>query len=246
VPELPDVQTLLVMAVAAVAAGIVRGFSGFGAGLIMVPVLALLLAPAVAVPIVVLLEAAAIAQLLPGALRLARWRSILPMGAAAAVTIPFGSGVLASLDPVVLRRAISVVVLGFAVLLWSGWRYRREPSSGAALAIGGLSGLLTGVAGIGGPPVILFYLSGPNPAPSTRASFICYFAITQLTALISFTGAGIMTRTVLWLGLIMAPAFLAAAYLGTRLFGRVNEAVFRRATLIFLALVAVAGLILEG
>ena len=55
--QLPE--PLWAMILIAAAAGVVRGFTGFGAGLILVPSYILLLGPTLAVPIVVLLDAVA-------------------------------------------------------------------------------------------------------------------------------------------------------------------------------------------
>jgi uncharacterized membrane protein YfcA len=227
---------------AAAAAGVVRGFSGFGSGLVLVPALTLLAGPAVAVPVAVLLDAIVAAQLVPGALAHVRWPTVLPLGLAAAATIPAGGLALAALDPDLVRRAISAVVLVVVAVLASGWRYRREPSLPVVLGTGAASGLLTGLAGVGGPPVILFYLSGREGAPGVRSGLICYFAITQAVALASFAIYGLIDRRVLLGGLLLAPAFLAGAWIGTRLFGRVDAGLFRRVTLAFLAVVALFGL----
>ena len=84
--QLPD--GLWAMILIAVAAGMIRGFTGFGAGLILVPSYILLLGPMLAVPIVVLLDAAASVQLMPRAFPLVRWRTLAPLSIAAAVMIP--------------------------------------------------------------------------------------------------------------------------------------------------------------
>jgi len=232
------------MAAIVVAAGIVRGFGGFGAGLIMVPTLSLLVDPLLAVPLVVLMEAVAGIQLVPGALRDFRLRTIAPLGVAACLAIPFGSGLLARLDATAMRIGISLVVLAFVALLASGWRYRKTPTVLPSTVTGLTSGLLTGSAGVGGPPVILFLLSGPDAASTTRANLICYFAITQLWALGSYVAHGLLTTTTLWHALLLTPVFLLAAHLGTRMFGRVSETLFRRLVLSFLTVIAVTGLLM--
>jgi uncharacterized membrane protein YfcA len=224
------------------AAGVVRGFSGFGAGLVMVPALTLLVGPLVAVPTVVLMEALAATQLVPSALRDVRWATVLPLGLAASLTIPIGSTVLASLDVVWTRRAISVIVLVFVVVLGTGWRYRKRPSRSVTVATGAASGLLTGVAGVGGPPVILFYLSGQDDAPGVRAGLICYFAITQLIALAAYAFHGLVGMQVLVGAAVLTPVFVVGTVAGTRLFGRVDDRRFRGMVLVFLTVVAIAGL----
>ena len=240
----PWLLNLLVMALIATAAGVVRGFGGFGAGLVMVPCFGLLIGPHLAVPVVVLLDLAASVQLVPPALRLARWRTIAPLGTAAVLAIPVGSTLLAALQPDPLQRVISLAVLILVAVLSTGWRYRRRPGPFVSAGTGVASGLLTGMAGVGGPPVILFLLSGPDRASHTRANLICYFALTQIVAVGAFVVAGLIGSTVLLLSLILAPFFLLGTFLGTRLFGGVDENLFRRVILSLLALLAVAGLLL--
>jgi hypothetical protein len=135
-----------------------------------------------------------------------------------------------------------VIVLVFVAVLASGWRYRRRPSLPVVLGTGATSGLRTGMAGVGGPPVILFYLSGHEGAPTVCSGLICYFAITQVVALASFAVQGLFDRRVLVGAALLAPAVLAGAWIGTRLVGRVDATLFRALTLAFLAVVAIAGL----
>ena len=97
--------------------------------------------------------------------------------------------------------------------------------------------------GPGRPPVILFYLSGQDKAPGVRAGLICYFAITQLVALTSYLAYGLLDVRVGLGAAILTPAFLAGTLAGTRLFGRIDDRLFRRLTLLFLAIVAIAGLL---
>lgn len=234
---------LALMVAIAIVGGVVRGFAGFGSGLVMVPALTLLMGPVLAVPTVVLLEAAAGAQLVPSALRWARWSTVVPLGVAACVAIPIGGLALTALAPGWVQRAISVIVLVFVALLWTGWRYRGTPTLPVVGATGLISGLLTGMAGVGGPPVILLFLSGPSPALHVRASLICFFAITQVVALGTYAVSGVLTADAFWRALVLAPAFLGSAFAGAHLFGRVDEALFRRLILVLLALLALALLI---
>lgn len=89
--------------------GLVRGFSGFGAALVHVPLMSAVYGPKIAVPSFV------IADILTGAIFLARggiwrkvnWREFLPMAAAALATIHFGTLILEYAHPDTLRWAIS-------------------------------------------------------------------------------------------------------------------------------------------
>ena len=65
---MPDLLALPFLICAAVAciAGMVRGFAGFGAAMIMTPVFSALYGPAVGVPLCLLLEIVVVLPLLPG------------------------------------------------------------------------------------------------------------------------------------------------------------------------------------
>jgi len=236
---------LAALAGATAAAGLVRGFSGFGAGLLMAPIFIYLVGPATAVPAVVVLDLAASVMLLPSSARHTRWRTIMPLGIAAAIAIPAGGWALTSLSREVLLRTVSGVVLVFVAALGLGWRYRSRPALPVTAAAGAASGFLTGMGGIGGPPIILFLLSGPGTARENRAGFIAFFAITQVIALATFAAAGVMTRALLPLASLLVPIFLIAIGAGTRLFSVSNEATYRRVALAFLAGVGLAGLLLN-
>ena len=77
-----------------VTAGIVRGFTGFGSALVMVPVMALLWSPAEAVTTALGLGFVGSFQLVPKALPQARWRDLGPMAGATLLfrRMPSGGG----------------------------------------------------------------------------------------------------------------------------------------------------------
>ncbi len=223
-------------------AGIVRGFSGFGAGLIMAPALSLLFGPAAAIASISLIDLPAVLYFLPEARRHGEWRSVVPLGLAGVCTVPVGAWMLVHLDQEMVRRGIGFVVLGFVVVLALGWRYRGVVGLPLTLAVGVTSGLLGGAAGIPGPPIILFYLSGPAHARAARASIMGLFVFTSAMGLAAYAFYGLYTEAVLWRTAGLVPAYLGGVWLGSRLFGRVSEVAFRRVALVVLTSIALAAL----
>jgi uncharacterized protein len=227
---------------AAVLAGAVRGFSGFGSALILSPSLAALYGPAVAVPVALLLEFALAGPFVPPALRVVDRRRTALLCVAAAVTVPVGAYVLSVVDERSLRWAICALVFAAVAILGFGWRYHGRPSDAATAATGALSGLFGGSTGLTGPPVIFFELAGSAPIERMRASFIMFFAWVDVIALVSFAVTGTLAaRPVLVAVLLLAP-YLAAAAVGARLFGRASERFYRRLAVVILAGVAVVSL----
>jgi uncharacterized membrane protein YfcA len=231
---------LAIAAVVVVVAGIVRGFSGFGSAMIMSPALSLLFGPPSAIATMTLMEVPTLVQLLPDAWRHGDRRSVVPLGLAAMTMVPVGAWLLVHLDELVMRRAIGSLVLGFAAVLAIGWRYRGTVPLPLTLGVGASGGLLSGAMGTPGPPIILFYLSGPAEAKVARGSMIGFFAFTTATALVTYGWHGLYTEDVLWRAAGLLPAFAGGIWLGRRLFGRVSEVAFRRATLALLVLIGIA------
>ena len=227
----------------ALVAGLVRGFSGFGAALILAPGLTLVMVPADAVTMTILLNTATASQLLLPALRQTRWRDVGPMAAAALAVIPFGSLLLTALDGLVVRRVIGAIVLGFSVVLLAGWRYRGGRSLPANLVVGALGGLLTGLAGVGGPPIILYFLSGDRPMAENRAGFISFFAVTQLAALVPLLWQGLVTGELLLHTALLVPVFIVATHAGARLFKYASEKLAHRLALGLLVAIGLATLL---
>lgn len=224
-------------------AGIVRGFSGFGAGLVMAPALSVLFGPAAAIAGISLIDLPAVLYFLPEAWRHGEWRSVIPLGIAGVSTVPVGAWLLVHMDQELLRRTIGLVVLGFVVVLALGWRYRGVVSLPLTLGVGVTSGLLGGAMGIPGPPTILFYLSGPAHAWTARASIMGYFVFTSAMVLAVYTFHGLYTEAVLWRSAGLIPAYVGGVWLGNRLFGKVSEVAFRRVALVLLVTVAITALL---
>lgn len=225
-------------------AGLARGFTGFGAALILVPGLSLVMAPTQAVVILFLLGVYNAFQMVPDAVRRARWVDIGPMSIAAVIAVPVGTAAMVWLDPSLLRRLIGGVVVGVAALMLSGWSYAGRRSLPANVAIGGACGVMQGMTGIGGPPVIFYLLSsGDRPVAENRAGFIALFAAMQVSGVPSVWFSGLLNWEAFWLSLALAPVYTLATGLGAKLFNPGQERLYKRITLAFLLTMGAAALL---
>lgn len=224
--------------VTAFVGGLVRGTTGFGAAMVMTPLLALLLGPKVAVPVTLLLETFAAAPMLPAAVALARWRVIAPISAAAVLAVPLGSYFLFGADPLTLRRLIALTVIVFSLALLSGRRYLGAQRLPTSLALGALSGTMLGATSIGAPPVILYLLSGPDPVAVTRANLTLYVMVISGAGLVMLIISGLITAATLQTAVLLAPLFIVGLFAGSRLFSRFSDQRFRQLTMAFMFLVS--------
>jgi len=227
---------------AAVLAGAVRGFSGFGSALVLSPSLAALYGPVVAVPVALLLEFWLAGPFVPPALRLVDRRRTALICVSAAVMVPVGAYGLTVIDGRTLRWIICALVFVAVAILGFGWRYHGRPHAAATAATGALSGLLGGATGLSGPPMIFYELAGSAPIERMRASFIIFFSWVDVVALASFAATGTLGGRALLLTAALIVPYLAAAAVGARLFGRASETFYRRLAVAILAAVAVVSL----
>ncbi|PWG64538.1 sulfite exporter TauE/SafE family protein [Spiribacter halobius] len=218
----------------ALLAGLTRGVTGFGGAIVLTAPLSLIVTPAQAVVTSLLLESVAAASMLPAALRFARPRRLAPILVAAAATVPLGATALASLDPDLTRKLIAAMVLGFSLLMLQGFRYHGRPHALAGLAVGAVSGVLTGATSVGGPPVILYLLSGPDPVVTTRAHLTLFIIFISSVTLGYLAYTGVFSLSMGMLALTLAPFFLVGVGIGSLIFHRIDEARFRRVALLAL------------
>ena len=240
-----DAWELALVTVAFAASGIVRGFGGgIGANFLTAPVLAALIGPREAVPIVLLLNTVGNAQLMPEILPRVRWREGWTLFLFPVFTVPVGAWLLFTVDEDLMRRAIAAAAVGFSLLLLSGWRYRGRHMTGLSIVTGSVSGILVGSISLGGPPVFLYLLAGSGDAATNRAQFVMFGAIVGVAALILYTIAGTITLDMLLLaGFLLIPAAVGI-WLGSILFRRASEDVFRRVCLWGLVAVSLCVLVL--
>ncbi len=215
-------------------AGTFRGFSGFGAGMIMVPILSLIYSPLDAVMTVVLLELIPIVQLLPGAIAKCHWRSVIPMSLSAIVAIPVGSFLLVYADVDFMRNVISILVIACALVLATGWRYKENCKSSVSIGTGMISGLISGATSLGGLPVILYYLSGSYKTEIARATIVVFLIVTALVSLVTYISHGIISTDIVFRTAWLSPFFIVATWGGGQLFGKVSESLFRNISLMLL------------
>ena len=211
--------------------------------MIMAPPLALLLGPKVSVPVVLLLEGLAGVPQVLQTRKLVRWRVMGPILAATCVTVPLGGYLLLTTDALTLRRATALIVIVFSLLLLWGWRYAGAQRTGTGVGLGALAGAMLGATSIGGPPVILYLLAGPDRIDTTRANLTLFTAIGSLAGISMLLASGVLDFHAAWTGLLLAPAYYGGLVVGTRLFSRFNDARFRQLTLLLIIAVS-AGILL--
>lgn len=241
--DFPDIDAaFLALAATVLVAGVARGLSGFGTGMIVAPVAGALYGPKAALAIIVIMDSLPTIPVTIPALRIATWREVLPAVIGLMLLIPAGVWVLTIADPLALRWLISFAILLCAVALWRGWRYNGERTPPKSFAVGAVAGVLSGIAQIPGPPVLIYWLSSPLPSAIIRANLLSLFFISEIMSVATAWASGLFVAPFVVIALGVTPVYFAGLLAGSAAYGRTNDTVYRRITLVLVFISAVLAL----
>ena len=134
-----------------VVAGVVRGYSGFGGALIVMPIMAMVFGPTIAVPMFYLFDLGSATPYGYRSVPHCKWGQVIPMLIGHLTALPLGIYLLKNLAPEAVRWGMEFTVVLMLALLVSGWRYTGRTNPPLTIAVGAMAGLMGAVAGISGP-----------------------------------------------------------------------------------------------
>ena len=239
-----DVSLNAVMAICTIAfvSGTARGFSGFGAALIFMPLASSIAAPRLVAALLLIIDFVAAAPLLPNAWNQADRKATSVIVAGALVGVPVGTYFLSRLDPVTTRWIISGFVFALLLLLLSGWRYRGKDHIAISVGVGGLSGFCSGLAQTGGPPIVGYWLGRPTASSVARANILLFFGASDFFSVVSYAATGLITLDAIRLSFVVGPIYAVGIWFGASLYGKASESVFRSICYVLIAAAVIIGL----
>lgn len=208
----------------------IRGISGFGSGLVAVPLLALKLPLTFVVPLILLTDFTA--SLVLGGLNFKQvdWREIRRLMPPGLIGVAIGTLLLVSLPkgPMLFGLATIVVLFGLRNLIFAG----REPkpiSTWWAWPAGLTGGTVGALFGTGGPPYVIYLSHRLADKGLLRATFSGLFFMEGLARILSFSISGLMLDIkLLWAYLAAMPVALAALWVGSHVHTRLSSAQMMR------------------
>lgn len=215
---------------------LVRGITGFGSGLIAIPLLTLIFPLTVVVPVVVLLDLIGSGAQAFSNRRHVDWKLLLPLVPVTALGIAMAAYFFKHIDTSTLTLSLGVFVIFFAV-------YQLLPTSDLkggslmALPFGLLGGLLGTLFGTGGPFYIIYFSLRGVSKSEFRASYSVYFVLDGLVRVVVYV-FGLSLFNAEWLQLLMLASipFAIGLFVGGKVHHEIDPLIFKK--LISLILVA--------
>ena len=242
IPDDISSSAAIALGVIAFIAATARGFSGFGAALIFMPLASSVAGPGLVAALLLVIDFVSPAPLVPNAWQEADRKATAVIVAGALVGVPLGTYFLTRLDPITTRWIISGFVAALLMLLLSGWRYRGRDYAALSVAVGGVSGFCSGLAQTGGPPIVGYWLGRPIASKVARANILLFFGASDLFSMVSYAVSGLITWDSLKLSLLIGPIYAIGVGFGASLFGRASEQVFRSICYALIAMAVIFGL----
>ncbi len=235
----PAILTMTVLV--GLLAGFVKGAVGFAMPMIMISGLGSFLAPELALAALILSTVVAnvwqalrdgIAAALGSARRFALYLVIVLL------FIAFSAQLVRVLPDWSLFLILGVPVILFSIVQLLGWRLRIAPQHQrrAEVGIGAFAGFFGGISGVWGPPTVLYLTALETPkAEQMRVQGVVYGA-GSIVLLLSHLRSGVLNAQTLPLSLAMLVPCTIGLVLGMWAHGRMDQALFKRATLVVLVL----------
>ena len=218
------------------ASGILSGIAGFGALILMVPALLLMMGMDVIIPLSVFCGLATQGFNTIAFRRHIRKDSLPRLLLGSLPGIWLGSSLLLHMPEVMLRAAMGVLLICY--VLWSVFGKQpppgRPPAAIWAYVAGFFCGAFGGAFGINGPPAVV-YATRTNWSPQEIRAFLgvfcgTLFAVTAITML----ARGLVKPETAQLALLAVPSSLAGSYCGLRIAGRMQAQRYRQLILLLL------------
>ena len=220
----------------------VRGLTGFGMAIILVPILALALLPVEAVLVTNFLA------LFIGGSEIARLvrdaeKSAWLICALVVLFTPPGLWLLTITGADLARFIIAMVAVFAFIVILLPQRGDNMHGTATTSGVGALSGLMTGFAGMPGPPVVPYYVGRELPRAVATASMLLIFTVAAATGLTAGAVLEELDWGLFWLALALFPAVLFGNWVGAKASGRVSDAAWRTCVGLVLGAAALAALI---
>ena len=205
-----------------------HGASGFGQGLIAMPLLALFIDIKTVIPL------SLFNGLVIGLTLLFRWRRRLdfekawPLITSSLFGIPIGVYFLKTLDGSALKTGLGFLLVAFSLYSLSGVKIGSAMSAGWGYLFGFLSGMVGGAFGLNGPVSLIYVMSAPWNVEEKKGVLVTYFVTSNAMILTLYFTGGVELTGPAKFAVAGAPTAIAGAMIGAMFSDRLKKETVER------------------
>jgi hypothetical protein len=234
---------MAIIAIVAFAAGLIRSFTGFGGPAFMLAILTLFFTPYSIVSKILVVDFIASVYLFKAVYRQIDWRSTAYMVIPTLLFMPLGHWLLIELDPLLMKRAMALIIAAASLLMLTGFRYRLPMTTSWLVFVGVCSGVVFGGSYIALVAVV-FILLGPYDKDQGRTLIISWATFTVLGFAFISVASGTTGVNDVIAAAPGAASYLLGTWIGSQGFRNSSEKLFRRAAIVILLCLSAVNLII--
>lgn len=219
---------------------VVRGMSGFGAGLVATPLLAFMLPMSTVVPTTALIVFVLFIFLTLRDRHQVAWAEFWRLLAPTLVGVAGGLYMFSVLDNRLLLKLLGGFLVAYASYMligqWLGTK-QLQLSEKWAWPLGFLGAFIDSMFGGGGGTLVVIYMHGRGVSKTEfRATLAVLWFIEMIARVSGYTLAGFYTQSTLALVALMLPFMLLGTWLGEKINARISHETFTRILAVMLML----------
>jgi len=206
----------------------VQGFTSFGFSLVAIPLLSMFLDAKLIIIITVTYSLVINSIVFRRYYRDAKLTRILPLLVSAIIFTFVGVSYLQSIDEHLLKLIIGVLLVVIGIINNLGIRFNLKKPEKYFLPVGAVSGVLNGVGGISGPPVLVFLSNIDLNRSQFKATLSSYFLTLNVVAILTYIYKGFYTPENLKIIWTYLPHVVIGTAIGVYASAKVDERLFKR------------------
>jgi uncharacterized membrane protein YfcA len=227
---------LPIFLVATFAGALVAGLSGFAFGLVAASIWLYILTPVQTATLIIAFGLIVQGYSVWKLRRALDWKKLWPFLAGAALGVPAGVTILTWANPAHVRMGVGVFLILYS--LYAFFRPALKPVTGGGVAadagVGFLNGVLGGMTGLAGILIVIWSGLRGWPKDQQRTVFQPVAVAIFLMSALWLGVKGAIALDTIKLFVIGLPVLIAGTWLGLKLYGRLDEASFRKVVLVLL------------
>jgi uncharacterized membrane protein YfcA len=175
------------------------------------------------------------------------WKDVTPFIIGGTIGVPIGTMLLTYIDPAYMRSGVGLLLILYGAygLAQPGFR-SLQVGAAADGGVGLLNGLLCGLTGLPGFIITMWCQMRGWAKDAQRAVFQPVMLAATVMSAISLSVTGVVTVEMGKLYLLGLPALLAGLWIGFKLYGKLDDAAFRKLILVLLLISGLALIVAQG
>jgi len=237
-----DITVLGLFLLASFIGGVTTGLAGFALALVVSGIWLHIISPTQTVALIVAYNLVTQSYAIWKLRHALDWRRVAPFIVGGSVGVPIGTVALTYVSPAYLRTGVGELLLLYSIYGLARPAFRPVQSRiSSDVGIGFFNGLLGGLTGLTGIIVTVWCQLRGWPKDVQRTVFQPVNLAAIVVSAVSLTIAGAVTAETIKLYVLGLPAVLAGMWTGLKLYGKLDDAAFRK---VLLLLLLVSGLAL--